>query len=162
MSNPLVIHYRPWLEWLVGGLFIVGGLWPMFSGEPLFGGGFVLAGAAIILAVANTVTSRFDLTTKRFSQTTRGLVRHKHLTHPLDDITSVRVAQRSGSANSPSPTYTIVVVLRSGARVHIPSGTSSGKAAKEQLAAEIRRFLNLPDPGELPALGFRDLFRLIR
>jgi hypothetical protein len=161
-SNRLVIQYKPWLAWLVGVLFIVGGLWPMTAGEPLFGGAFVLAGVGIVLGLANTVTSGFDLTTRRFTQSTKGLIRNKELIHPIDEITQVRVVQGNSSANSPSRTYTIVAALRSGARVQIPSHTGGGKAQKEQLAADIRGFLNLADMPEPKIPGFGDLFALMR
>lgn len=101
-SSDLVTRYTPWLERLVGGLFIIGGLWPFSSGERVFGSGFVLAGARIIIGFAKTVISRFDLATGGFTQVTKGLVRNKRLTHPLAEITGVRVVQSHSSADSPS------------------------------------------------------------
>lgn len=155
-STTLVIRSRPWLEWLVGVLFIAAGSWAAFGGEPVFGGGFVLAGAVIALGFANTVTSRFDRTTGRFTRSMKGPIRRSELAHPLDQIASVRVEAGGGSSSSPSQSYRVVVVLKSRERVPISSGSSSGKTDKEALAAEIRRFLKLSDAAQDPP-GFGEM-----
>ena len=153
-ASTLVIEQKPWLEAFVGIAFVAAGAWAFFGGERVFGGGFMLAGAVIIAAFANTVTSRFDRTTGQFTQVKKGLVRRKALTHPLDQIASVRVQAGNSTADSPSQTYRVALVLRSRERVHIGSGASSGKAGKERLAAEIRSFLNLSDaPQQPPSFG---------
>src|SRR5688572_29050562 len=133
----LVIQSRPWLESMVGVLFVGAGTWAALGGEPVFGGGFIIAGAVIIFGFATTVTSRFDRATGRFTRVTRGLVRRGEITKPLADITAVRVDATGGSANSPSQNYKVVLVLKPRERIDLPSGSSSGKGDKERLAAEI-------------------------
>lgn len=152
----LVIQSRPWLESLVGVLFIGAGSWAALGGEPVFGGGFIIAGAVIIFGFAATVTSRFDRATGRFTRVTRGLVRRSEITKPLTDIITVRVDASGGSANSPSQSYKVVLVLKSRERIDIASGASSGKGDKERLAAEIRQFLALPAPTQDPP-GFGEM-----
>ena len=152
----LVIQSRPWLEALVGVLFVGAGTWAALGGEPVFGGGFILAGAVIIFGFAVTVTSRFDRTTGRFTRVTRGLVRRSEMTRPLADITAVRLEASGGSANSPSQSHKVVLVFKSRERINVASGSSSGKSDKERLAAEIRHFLALPEPTQEPP-GFGEM-----
>lgn len=158
-ATTLVVQYRPWLEWLIGTLFVGGGSWVVASGERVFGGLFVVAGAAIILAFANTVTSRFDRGTNRFTRSLRGVVRRNEKTYPLDEIVSVRVRANS-SGSSPSKTYSVVLGLKSREYVPVLSGSTSGKADKEQLAAEIRRFLNITETVQEPP-GFGEMLSAI-
>lgn len=149
-TSALVVEQKPWLEALVGTAFVAAGAWAFFGGERVFGGGFMLAGAVVVGAFANIVTSRFDRGTGRFTQVTKGLVRRKDLSHPLDQIASVRVQAGNSTADSPSQSYRVELVLKSRERVHIGSGASSGKADKERLAAEIRKFLNLNEAAQEP------------
>ena len=156
----LVIQSRPLLESLVGVLFVGGGTWAALGGEPVFGAGFIIAGAVIIFGFATTVTSRFDRTTGRFTRVTKGLVRRSEIDKPLTDITAVRVDARGGSANSPSQSHTVVLVLKSRERIDVASGATSGKTDKERLAAEIREFLALPEPTQDPP-GFGEMVRAL-
>jgi hypothetical protein len=150
----IVVRYQPWLERVVGSMFVVAGTWVMFAGELIFGGAFAVAGAAVLLLVANTVTSRFDRGTGRFTRLTKGLVRHTEVSHPLDDIATVGVQSGNGTADSPSKSYSVVVVLKSRERVPVPSATGGGKADKERLAAEIRAFVNISEvPQDPPGFG---------
>ena len=158
-AGALVIEDKPWLESLVAVLFVAGGVWAFAGGERLLGGGFVLAGIAIGLLFANTATIRFDRGTGRFTRSIKGLVRNTAVSHPLDQITGVQV-EASASGN-PSRSYRICVLIKGGSRVPLTSGYSSGKDDKERLAAELRRFLNLPDPG--PGMpGFGEMVKLMR
>ena len=157
----LVIRHTPWLEWLVGLLFIAGGAWAFAGGERVFGGGFIVAAVVLIVFVAATVTSTFDTGTRRFTRSVKGLVRRSEATHAFDDITAVRV-QSVSSGSSPSQSYRVALVLRSGETVPISSGYSSGKPDKERMAAEIRRVVGLPEAPELAQIGMRDMVELMR
>ncbi|HEX6162299.1 MAG TPA: hypothetical protein VFZ31_02960 [Vicinamibacterales bacterium] len=157
----LVIRHTPWLEWLVGGSFIAGGAWAFAGGERVFGGGFILVAIVLIAVVAVTVTSTFDPATRRFTRSVRGLVRRNDVTHSFDDIQAVRV-QAGNSGSTPSQSYRVALVLRSGADLPISAGYSSGKADKERIAAEIRRVLGLPEAPELEPFGIRDMVKLMR
>src|SRR5688572_29887756 len=101
--STLVLQDRPWLEALVGTLFIAGGLVAFVSDERTFGGGFVVVGAAIVLLFANTVTNRFDRTAGRYTRSVEGLVRRREDAHPLNEIAGVRVETSAGG--NPSRTY---------------------------------------------------------
>jgi hypothetical protein len=83
------------------------------------------------------------------------------VTHSFDDITAVRV-QSVSSGSSPSQSYRVALVLRSGADVPVSSGYSSGKPDKERMAADIRRVLGLPEVPELAQIGVRDMVALMR
>ena len=155
-ATSLIIQSRPLLESLVGAMFVGAGAWAAFGGEPLFGGGFIIAGAVIIIGFANTVTSRFDRAMGRFNRTTKGLIRRSEISKPLADITTVRVDATGGSANSPSQSYKVVLILKSRERIDVASGFTSGKTDKERLAAEIRQFLDLPEPTADPP-GFGEM-----
>ena len=157
----LVIQSRPWLESLVGIMFVGAGTWAALGGEPVFGGGFIIAGAVIIFGFATTVTSRFDRTTGRFTRVTKGLVRHSEIINSLADITAVRVDATGGSANSPSQSYKVVLILTSREVINLASGSSSGKVDKQRLAAEIRQFLDLPEPTHAGPPGFGEMLGAI-
>ena len=157
----LVIRHTPWLEWLVGLLLLAGGTWAFAGGERIFGAGFIIAAIVLIVLVAATVTSTFDPLTRRFTRSMKGLVRRNEQIHAFDDIKAVRV-QSVSSGSSPSRTYRVVLVLKSGANVPVTSGYSSGQRDKERLAAEIRRALGLPEAPELADFGMRDIIELMR
>lgn len=159
-ATALVIQDRPWLESLVGALFIAGGLFAAVSGERVLGGGFMLAGAVLVLLLANTVTIRFDRGQGRFTRSTTGLMRSRAVAHALDDITGVRV--QAGTSANPSRSYRLVLVLRSGAPLPLIPGYSTGQADKERMAAHIRRFLDLPAAPNTEAPGFGDFIKLMR
>lgn len=155
-AGRLVLQEKPWLVWLVGGLFLVAGSFvALNSDERVFGGAFAIAGAVLILAFANTETATFDRGTGRFTRETRGLLRNSTTACALADVTAVRVD--ASAAGSPSRAYRLALVMASGARVPLTTSYASGKPDKDQQAAEIRRFLRLPD--EAPAPGFGEMVR---
>lgn len=148
----LILQDGPWLVWLVGLLFIGGGLVAFFSNERVFGGGFVLAGVTMILGFANTVTAEFNRTTGRFRRSSRGLLRNQEIGHALNEIVKVDVV--ASPSGNPSRAYRIVLTLASGERVPLTSSYSSGKDDKERIAVTVRRFLNLRNPPEkMPGFG---------
>ena len=148
----LVLQDGPWLVWLVGVLFIGGGLVAFFSNEKIFGGGFVLAGVALILGFANTVTSEFNRTTGRFRRSTRGLLRNREISHPLSEITAIDVV--ASPSGNPSRAYRLVLRLASRERVPLTPSFSSGKDDKERMADTVRRFLGLHTaPVNMPGFG---------
>lgn len=151
----LVMQEKPWLVWLVGVLFVAGGLFAFVSNERVFGAGFVIAGAGLILGFANTVTATFDRTAGRFRRSIRGLVRNSEITHPLAEI--VAVAVEASATGNPSRSYRVALTLTSGVRVPLTSSYSSGKGDKEQRAATIRQFLDMRETPEVPMPGFRDM-----
>ena len=157
MTTPstLVIRHLPWLEAFIGIAFITAGMWPFFSGERVFGGAFMVTGAALVLFIANVETTQFDRSTHLMTKRVKGAVRRSEVTHPIADIAAVRVVQSPGSGNSPSPRYRLVLMLKSGNHMTINAGYSAAKADKERLASEIRAFLNLPEPiaGAPPSFG---------
>ncbi|HYB94869.1 MAG TPA: hypothetical protein VEC39_07840 [Vicinamibacterales bacterium] len=157
----LVIKYKPWLESLIGAAFVAGGVWAFNGGERSFGAGFIVAGVALIVGVAAIVTTTFDRGTGKLTRSRRGLVRRTTASYPLAEIREVRV-RATHSGDGPSKSYSLVVVMRDRTRVPVNFGFSSGKADKEQLAAEIRRFLGLPDAPELGEFGLRDMYNLLR
>lgn len=159
-STTLVIQERPWLESLVGTLFIAGGLIAFVSGERAFGGGFIVVGAAIVLLFANTVTCRFDRTAGRYTRSIKGLVRRREDAHLLSDIAGVRVETSAGG--NPSRSYRVALVLKSRAVQPLASAYSSGKDDKEQMAAEIRRFLGLPEASGPGMPGFGEMIDVMR
>jgi hypothetical protein len=161
MGATLVVKSRPWLETLVGGLFIAGGTWALVSGEAVFGGGFIVAGLVLIGVFANVVTSTFDKTSGQFTRRLRGVVRRTSASHALSDITAVRI-ETTNTADSPSKSYRVVLVLKSGKRVPVSSSFSSGREDKERLASEIRRFLGLPDVREPDPPGFGEMIAAMR
>lgn len=161
MNSTLVFESKPWLETIVGVLFFAGGVWALVYGEVIFGGGFIIAGLLLMAVFANVITSTFDKGTGRFTRSLRGLIRRNTISHPLTDITGVRVESTS-TTDSPSKSYRVMLVLRSRKRVPIFSGFSSGKADKERQAAEIRRFLNLPDVEPSKDISFGDMIKLMR
>ena len=132
------------------------------AGERVFGGGFMIAGAVLLLVFANVVATRFDRATGRMTKSVRGIIRRSQISHALDDITGVEVVQGTSSGNAPSPRYRLVVTLKGAGRVPINSGSGGAKADKERLAAEIRRFLNLPDAPEHDPPGFADFLNAMR
>ncbi|HEX6322374.1 MAG TPA: hypothetical protein VFZ36_01510 [Vicinamibacterales bacterium] len=154
-AGRLVLQDRPWLIWLVGGLFIAAGSWvALTSDERVFGAAFAVTGAVLILAFANTVTATFDRGAGRFTQAIKGVVRSRETVHPLSEVVSVGVEQ--SAAGRPSRTHRIVLGLSSGARVPLTPTFSSGKPDKEGVARMIREFLGLPEgPGAPP--GFREM-----
>lgn len=158
-AGALVIEDRPWLEALVAMLFVAGGGWAFFGGERVLGGGFVLAGMAIGLLFANTITIGFDRRTGRFTRSIKGLVRNDVVAHPLEQISGVDV--EAGASGNPSRSYRVCVLIKDGARVPLTSAYSSGREDKARLAAEVRRFLGLPDPP--PGMpGFGEMVKLMR
>lgn len=161
MQTRLVFESKPWLEAFVGVLFLAGGTWALVSGEPVFGGGFIIAGVILIAVFTNIVTSTFDKAAGTFTRSTRGIIRRQSATYPLKDVTRIRL-EAGNSAESPSKSHRVVVVLKSGKRVPLLSGFTSGKADKERMASDIRRFLDLPDTPEPDPPGFRDMIKMIR
>jgi hypothetical protein len=156
----LVIEDRPWLESLVGTLFLAGGLVAVVAGERVFGGGFITVCAAIVLLFANTVTNRFDRTAGRYTRSVKGLVRRHEAAHPLNEIAGVRV-ERSATGN-PSTSYRVSLVLKSRAVQPLASAYSSGKDEKERIATEIKRFLGLPAGPEAGMPGFGEMIKMMR
>lgn len=150
-DGALVVRDSPWLVWLVGVLFIAGGLVAFISNERIFGAGFVLAGTVLILGFANTVTSEFNRTTGRYRRSTRGILRNSETFLSLADIVDVRV-DASGSGN-PSRAYRVVLALKGGKDFPLTPSYSSGKADKERLAATVRQFLNLEEGPRMPGFG---------
>ncbi|MDQ3068509.1 MAG: hypothetical protein M3R55_02120 [Acidobacteriota bacterium] len=157
-ATTLVMQDKPWFVWLVGALFVAGGLVAFLSGETKFGGGFVIAGVGLILAFANTVTSTFDRGTGRFRRSLTGLLRHSELAHALDDIAGVSV--EASASGHPSRSYRVALELTSRTRVPLTPTYSSGKADKEALATAIREFLKLPAPPP-PLPGFTDMVKVM-
>jgi hypothetical protein len=157
-AGKLVLQDRPWLIWLVGGLFVVAGSWvALTSDERLIGAAFAVTGAVLILALANTVTATFDRGLGRFTQSSRGVVRNSETAHALSEVVSVGVHQ--SHSGRPSRTHRLVLGLSSGARVPLTPIFSSGKADKDRVAATIRQFLDLQELPETPIPGFGDMFR---
>lgn len=155
-AGRLVLQDRPWLIWLVGGLFVAAGSFvALTSDERLFGAAFAVTGAVMILAFANTVTATFDRGVGRFTQSIKGLVRSRETVHPLSEVVSVGVHQ--SASGRPSRTHRIVLGLSSGATVPLTPTFSSGKPDKDRVAATIRQFLNLQELPEVPVPGFRDM-----
>ena len=150
-DGALVLRDSPWLVWLVGVLFIGGGLVAFLGNERIFGGGFVLVGAGLILGFANTVTSEFNRTTGRFRRSTRGILRNNETFLSLADIVDVRVD--ASAAGNPSRAYRVVLGLKAGGDFPLTSSYSSGKADKERLAAAVRRFLDLEEGQRIPGFG---------
>jgi hypothetical protein len=159
-AGVLVIEDKPWLETLVAVLCVAGGAWAFAGGERALGGGFAIAGAVIILGFANTTTIRFDRGTSRFTRSIKGLIRNRSVTHPLDHVARVEV--EASASGSPSRSYRVSVVLKSRERVPLTWAYSSGRAGKEQLAAAIRRFLNLPPDDGAGMPGFGEMVKLMR
>jgi hypothetical protein len=141
-------------------LFIVGGAGAFASGERVFGGGFVAAGASIILLFANSVTSRFDRGVGRYTRSLKGLVRRREVALSLSEIVAVRV--EAGGTRNPSRSYRVALVLKSRAVQPIGAGYSSDKTDKERLAVEIRRFLGLPEAPEDGMPGFGEMIKMMR
>lgn len=158
-AGRLVLRERPWLAWLVGGLFLAAGTGvAIASDERLFGAGFAVAGAVLILAFANTVTATFNRDTGRFTRSVTGLVRNSLAIHSISDITSVGVeASRSGT---PSRAHRLVLTLSSGASVPLTTSYSSGLNDKERTAGVIRQFLGLQAP-DAPLPGFGEMIGML-
>lgn len=158
-ERELVLRERPWLVWLVGGLFAVsGGFVALRSSDVLFGVAFGILGVGLILAFANTVTCTFDLDAGRFTRLSKGLLRSGQTGHPIDDIVGVRIEQ--GRARG-SRSYRVALVLSTSAQVPLTSSYSTGKKDKEHIAGLIRDLLRLTDPGDVPIPGFVDMFRMM-
>ncbi len=156
----LELQEQPWLVWLVGGLFVASGLFvALRSTDTLFGVAFAVLGSGLVLGFARTVTCTFDLDARRFTRMQTGLFRRRQSENPIDAIVGVRLEQGHGS--HPSQSHRIALVLSSGERVPLTTSYSTGKDDKEQIAAGIREFLNLTDPGDVPLPGFGDMVRMM-
>ncbi len=158
-AGRLVLQERPWLVAVVGGLFIVAGIAMAVKTGEAMAGGFAILGAVLIVAFSNTVTATFDSNVGRFTRRSRGLLRNREATHPLQEIAGASV-EASPSGN-PSRSYRVALTLSSGARVPLTTSYSSGKDDKEQVAAAIREFLNLQQAPEVRIPGFGDMFKLM-
>lgn len=159
-AGRLVLQEKPWLVWLVGGLFVVAGSGvALMSSERLFGAAFAVTGAVLILGFANTVTATFDRDARRFTRSITGLLRNSETGHPLGEVVSIDV-EASPSAN-PSRAHRLVLGLSTGARFPLTSSYSSGKQDKEQTAGVIRQFLDLRGAPDVPLPGFRDMVSMM-
>jgi hypothetical protein len=156
-ASRLVLRERPWLESVVGTLFVVAGT-VFFLRETgsdrwltLL---FIAIGLGLLLYVAQVVTCVFDRGSNQLVREARGVLRSSRRSVVLSEIERVRVVRRNGSKG---PTYSVELGLVSGKPVPLPTGSSSGVEPKQRVARLLREFLQLPpDPtadGDAPSFG---------
>ena len=154
----LVLQEHPWLEWIVGLVFVVaGGYVALVEAEPLFGGAFAALGMVALVPFGNTIRCVFDRDAGTFVRETRGPLGSRRIEHALKQITGVRVTQGGGRGR----TFRVELVRAGAERIPLTSAFSSGKQEKEEIAETIRTFLGLPDPGDLSIPRMRDLLEMV-
>ena len=163
-ATRLVLRERPWLETIVGALFVIVGTVFFLretGGDRWFLVLFVAVGLGLLLYVAQVVTCVFDRGQDQLVREARAVLRTSRRSVALSEIERVRVVQRSGSKG---PTYSVELQLTSGKAFPLPSGSSSGREPKQRVAHLVRDFLGLPpDPtadGEPPS--FADVMAIAR
>ena len=135
-----------WLQLLVGGSFLVIGLFFGWYSGDLFAYLFAVVGFLLVIFVEmNTIT--FDknlghLTIKRHKPL---LAKTKVVKHLIQDISGVEIQGMSGDSSN---TYRVCLVLESGKRrVPLTSGFTSGFGDKHKKAEVIANFLDIRNYG---------------
>ncbi len=110
-----------WLIFLIGGIFIIIGLWAELRSQ--------------------IVTVTFDKEVGSFQIERQSLLGAEVIEHSLEDITDVKV-KTSSYFNSKTMLYQVVMEIRPNETILLTSNNSLGKARKQKIVDEIRQFIS--------------------
>ena len=124
LNNPhetslLIAWDNRWLAYILGGIFIVVGLFAELS---------------------KIITITFDKVVGELKIERQGLLGTQVIEHPLEDIVEIKL-NTSSYFNSKTVLYQVVLRLRSNENLLLTPNSSKGKTRKQEMVEEIKNFL---------------------
>lgn len=148
-SKRLIFNDQPIALWLFGGLWSAFSVWILIQDFQIPSLLFLLIGVGILL-LSKELRVTLDQGAGELQMEYRGLFGRSVRTIPLAEIADVMI-ERSRSSRG-GTTYRVTLLLHSGERRPLRSYYSSGYAAKEKMANQIRAAIGLGDLPEPPNL----------
>ncbi len=149
----MVIRDRPFVNWLLGILFLVVGVSigrAVVQDASLVKVGLTLAFLAVgvvLLLTAGTLTITADRVTQTLTLDTRSLLRRSTRGIPFAQIASIDLESNpTVSISTNVPTYRVVATLTNGQTIPFRSAYTSGSAAKMKEIEKLRSFIGVGGP----------------
>lgn len=153
--NRLVISNRPVSVWIIGGIFMLVGLFTAISGGPWYIG-LIFGGVGLVTFLLGGLGSQLVLDkTEGAARLTRYTLAGKQVSeYLLSEVSTAEVARTGGAhhrRSGGSSTYRIELLLTNGERVPLTSYYTSGSMSKQLQADKIRSFLGPQTAGDRAA-----------